>query len=131
MLHQHQNCLSPHLIVPLLSVILFPTPECHHTHVARLRKSCPLIPLPILLKINDYLFQIVGFLGQENSLTKLVVDLNSTHPDDAFSRVPYEKGSLFLRYLEDLVGGPGKGITPLCILGEGPRGAESADEVGG
>ncbi|CAH0764243.1 unnamed protein product [Diatraea saccharalis] len=42
-----------------------------------------------------------------NPLTRLVPDLNGVHPDDAFSRVPYEKGSLFLRYLEDLVGGPG------------------------
>ncbi|RVE44897.1 hypothetical protein evm_010444 [Chilo suppressalis] len=41
-----------------------------------------------------------------NPLTRLVPDLNGVHPDDAFSRVPYEKGSLFLRYLEDLVGGP-------------------------
>ncbi|CAH2984679.1 unnamed protein product [Chilo suppressalis] len=40
-----------------------------------------------------------------NPLTRLVPDLNGVHPDDAFSRVPYEKGSLFLRYLEDLVGG--------------------------
>ena len=29
-------------------------------------------------------------------------------PDDAFSKVPYEKGSTFLWYLEDLVGGPGE-----------------------
>ncbi|KAJ2948302.1 hypothetical protein O0L34_g7539 [Tuta absoluta] len=39
-------------------------------------------------------------------LTNLVPSLSGVHPDDAFSRVPYEKGSLFLRYLEDLVGGP-------------------------
>ncbi|XP_026762951.2 leukotriene A-4 hydrolase isoform X3 [Galleria mellonella] len=45
-------------------------------------------------------------LGVTNQLTKLVVDLKAVHPDDAFSTVPYEKGSLFLRYLEDLVGGP-------------------------
>lgn len=45
-------------------------------------------------------------LGADNPLTKLVVDLNNVHPDDAFSTVPYEKGSLFLRYLEDLLGGP-------------------------
>ncbi|XP_049876833.1 LOW QUALITY PROTEIN: leukotriene A-4 hydrolase [Pectinophora gossypiella] len=46
-------------------------------------------------------------------LTRLVPDLNGIHPDDSFSRVPYEKGSLFLRYLEDLVGGPGK--QSICI----------------
>lgn len=48
-------------------------------------------------------------LGESNALTSLVPNLKEgVHPDDAFSRVPYEKGSLFLRYLEDLVGGPGK-----------------------
>ncbi|GJQ82646.1 hypothetical protein Trydic_g19664 [Trypoxylus dichotomus] len=45
-------------------------------------------------------------LGDENPLTKLVVDLKGVHPDDAFSTVPYEKGQLFLRYLENIVGGP-------------------------
>ncbi|CAH2042554.1 unnamed protein product, partial [Iphiclides podalirius] len=49
--------------------------------------------------INDH-------FGAASPLTKLVPDLKGVHPDDAFSRVPYEKGSLFLRYLEDLVGGP-------------------------
>lgn len=43
----------------------------------------------------------------ENSpLTKLVVDLKDTDPDDAFSSVPYEKGSCFLYYLERILGGP-------------------------
>ena len=37
--------------------------------------------------------------------TKLVPDLTGVDPDDAFSRIPYEKGSTFLWYLEDLVGG--------------------------
>ncbi|CAG4947645.1 unnamed protein product [Colias eurytheme] len=54
-------------------------------------------------------------LGASNPLTQLVPDLNQTHPDDAFSRVPYEKGSLFLRYLEDLVGGPDNALTRLVI----------------
>ncbi|CAD6998726.1 unnamed protein product [Ceratitis capitata] len=39
-------------------------------------------------------------------LTKLVVDLSYCGPDDAFSCVPYIKGSTFLRYIEDLLGGP-------------------------
>jgi aminopeptidase N len=34
----------------------------------------------------------------------LHVDLNGRHPDDAFSQVPYEKGALFLRRIEELVG---------------------------
>uniref|UniRef100_A0A060T0L8 Leukotriene A(4) hydrolase n=1 Tax=Blastobotrys adeninivorans TaxID=409370 RepID=A0A060T0L8_BLAAD len=38
--------------------------------------------------------------------TKLVVDLKDRQdPDDAFSSVPYEKGSTFLFYLENLLGG--------------------------
>jgi leukotriene-A4 hydrolase len=32
-------------------------------------------------------------------------------PDDAFSRVPYEKGFYFLYYLQQLVGGP-KAFAP-------------------
>ena len=35
-----------------------------------------------------------------------VPGIDSIDPDDAFSRVPYEKGSLFLYYLEGVVGGP-------------------------
>ncbi|GBP64418.1 Leukotriene A-4 hydrolase [Eumeta japonica] len=50
---------------------------------------------------------LVNHLGPTNPLTQLVLDLQGVHPDDSFSRVPYEKGSLFLRYIEDLVGGPG------------------------
>jgi len=43
--------------------------------------------------------------GATNPLTKLVVDLKGIDPDDAFSVIPYEKGSTFLWYLEQLVGG--------------------------
>lgn len=52
-------------------------------------------------------------MGPTNPLTKMVVDLKGVHPDDAFSTVPYEKGSLFLIYLENLVGGPGKFIISI------------------
>lgn len=45
-------------------------------------------------------------LKDEPELTKLVVDLSNLGPDDAFSSVPYMKGSTFLRYLEDALGGP-------------------------
>jgi len=45
-------------------------------------------------------------LDKTPELTKLVVDLSNCGPDDAFSSVPYIKGSTFLRYLEDLFGGP-------------------------
>lgn len=44
--------------------------------------------------------------GESNPLTALVVNLDGVDPDDAFSVVPYEKGSTFLWYLEDTVGGP-------------------------
>ncbi|XP_044735037.1 leukotriene A-4 hydrolase [Chrysoperla carnea] len=47
-------------------------------------------------------------MGDDSPLTKLVPDLKGLHPDEAFSRVPYEKGSLFLRYLEQCVGGEDK-----------------------
>ena len=40
--------------------------------------------------------------------TCLVPNIDGVDPDDAFSRVPYEKGSTFLWYLEDLVGGADK-----------------------
>merc|ERR1712018_1090898 len=46
--------------------------------------------------------------GEDNPLTALVVNLDGVDPDDAFSVVPYEKGSTFLWYLEDTVGGPAK-----------------------
>lgn len=47
-------------------------------------------------------------MGHDNPLTCLVVDLKGVSPDDAFSLVPYEKGQTFLRYLENVVGGPRK-----------------------
>ncbi|KAJ0174026.1 hypothetical protein K1T71_010172 [Dendrolimus kikuchii] len=59
-----------------------------------------------LLGLQELKETINDHLGATNALTRLVPDLNGVHPDDAFSRVPYEKGSLFLRYLEDLLGGP-------------------------
>ena len=37
--------------------------------------------------------------------TRLEPEIDDVDPDDAFSRVPYEKGSLFLFYLEQIVGG--------------------------
>lgn len=57
-----------------------------------------LCPIPLQVEV----------LKDTSALTRLVPDLTGVHPDDSFSRVPYEKGSLFLRYLEDLTGGPGK-----------------------
>ena len=42
--------------------------------------------------------------GADHDFTKLVINLEGRDPDDAFSSVPYEKGSTFLLYLETLVG---------------------------
>lgn len=44
-------------------------------------------------------------LGETNPFTCLNTKLAGVDPDDAFSVVPYEKGSTFLWYLEDTVGG--------------------------
>jgi len=48
-----------------------------------------------------------GSVAQMNNgeFTKLNLSLKDADPDDAFSSIPYEKGSAFLRYLEELVGG--------------------------
>ncbi|KAI1925165.1 Leucyl aminopeptidase yscIV [Ophidiomyces ophidiicola] len=42
--------------------------------------------------------------GNDHEFTKLVVDLKGKDPDDAFSTVPYEKGFIFIFYLENLIG---------------------------
>lgn len=66
---------------------------------------------------KKYTFQI-NRLGEDNPLTRLVVDLNGVHPDDAFSIVPYEKGATFLRYLENTVGGSGNCSCYIHCLSE-------------
>lgn len=43
-------------------------------------------------------------LGLDGKDTRLNVDLAGRNPDDAFSNVPYEKGALFLRTIESIVG---------------------------
>ncbi|CAE7938265.1 lkhA [Symbiodinium necroappetens] len=62
--------------------------------------------LLLLVGYND-LVKTVDMLNKQGSsgLTRLEPDIDDIDPDDAFSRVPYEKGSLFLFYLEQLVGG--------------------------
>jgi len=47
-------------------------------------------------------------LGEENLMTALVPNLARVNPMDSFTQVPYEKGFLFLFYLEQVVGGAGK-----------------------
>lgn len=56
--------------------------------------------------MDKFFFQITNQLADTPALTKLVVDLTGVSPEDAFSSVPYIKGQTFLRYLEDLLGGP-------------------------
>jgi leukotriene-A4 hydrolase len=42
--------------------------------------------------------------GEDHEFTRLVVDLKGKDPDDAFSSIPYEKGFVFLYYLDTLIG---------------------------
>ncbi len=49
--------------------------------------------------------------GAEHPFTHLVPDLKGVDPDDAFSTVPYEKGSNLLFYLEQKLGGPGEALS--------------------
>ncbi|OQO02660.1 Leukotriene A-4 hydrolase [Cryoendolithus antarcticus] len=46
----------------------------------------------------------IAQFGADHEFTKLMPNLEGKDPDDAFSSVPYEKGFLFLYYLEKLVG---------------------------
>lgn len=46
-------------------------------------------------------------MGHDSPISCLQIKL-TMHPDDSLSMVPYEKGCVFLRYLEIMVGGPGK-----------------------
>jgi leukotriene-A4 hydrolase len=45
----------------------------------------------------------INQFGDDHEFTKLVVDLKGKDPDDAFSSVPYEKGYIFLCYIETLI----------------------------
>lgn len=62
--------------------------------------------LLLLVGYND-LIKTVDMLTKQGTpgLTRLEPEIDDVDPDDAFSRVPYEKGSLFLFYLEQIVGG--------------------------
>ncbi|KAJ2653692.1 Leucyl aminopeptidase yscIV [Coemansia sp. RSA 1250] len=45
----------------------------------------------------------VARIGAESPLTSLVPDLTGIDPDDSYSRIPYEKGSLLLYHLEQVL----------------------------
>merc|ERR1712180_502100 len=59
-----------------------------------------------LLRWKDLEETVNVVMGSTNPHTALIPRLAGVDPDDAFSVVPYEKGSTFLWYLEDTVGGP-------------------------
>ena len=61
-----------------------------------------------ILRWRDLEETINKVMGPTSPFTALVPDLAGVDPDDAFSVVPYEKGSTFLWYLEDTVGGASK-----------------------
>merc|ERR550519_2614745 len=61
-----------------------------------------------ILRWRDLEETINNVFGPTNPFTALVPKLAGVDPDDAFSVVPYEKGSTFLWYLEDTVGGAEK-----------------------
>lgn len=46
----------------------------------------------------------INQFGEDHEFTKMIPDLKGKDPDDAFSTVPYEKGSTFLYHLEKLIG---------------------------
>jgi leukotriene A-4 hydrolase/aminopeptidase len=50
--------------------------------------------------------EAVSRFGTQPELTQLRTKLSGIDPDDAYSQVPYEKGYLFLRTIEEAVGRP-------------------------
>jgi leukotriene-A4 hydrolase len=56
-----------------------------------------------VLGYQDLQADIAAF-GATSTETRLVTVLKDRNPDDAFSSVPYEKGALFLRWVERAVG---------------------------
>ena len=54
-------------------------------------------------QLENYVNEVVT---KDHPLTSLVVNLAGLDPDDSFNPTPYYKGSAFLWYLEDIVGGP-------------------------
>lgn len=60
----------------------------------------------VLQSVILSVFQIEEVL--DHPFTCLVLNIKGIDPDDALSIVPYEKGSTFLMYLEQKLGGPGK-----------------------
>ena len=54
-------------------------------------------------QLENYVNEVVT---DDHPLTSLVVNLTGLNPHDSFNPIPYHKGSVFLWYLEGIVGGP-------------------------
>ena len=52
----------------------------------------------------SYISKYLKIFGENNTLTSLRPDLTGMRPDESFSNIPYEKGSNFIYYIEDIVG---------------------------
>ncbi len=64
----------------------------------------------ILCGYNDLIKTVASHMAAGHSeFTKLTTNLVGVDPDEAFSKIPYEKGSLFLFYLEQLIHGGAAG----------------------
>ena len=70
-------------------------------------KGEPSRHLSAITKIKELQYSVLEVQGEKNPMTALVIDLNGVEPDHVLSVVPYFKGSTFLWYLEEIVGGAG------------------------
>jgi len=55
-------------------------------------------------------------LGPGNEFTKLVPDMALGDADQIFNDIPYEKGYVFVYYLEEKLGGAGSSKIYCCVL---------------
>jgi leukotriene-A4 hydrolase len=72
--------------------------------LGELHNSEPYRHFEAMIGYNDLMKTVADF-GADSEWTKLQPNMNGIDPDEVFSKIPYEKGSLFLFYLETLVGG--------------------------
>ena len=52
----------------------------------------------------SYIKKYLGVFGKDSTYTSLRPNLTGVLPDDFFSNIPYEKGSNFIYYLENIIG---------------------------
>ena len=71
--------------------------------LGELHNSEPYRHFEAMIGYNDLMKTVADF-GADSEWTKLQPNMNGIDPDEVFSKVPYEKGRLFLFYLETLVG---------------------------